>query len=461
MILILLSLLQISYSQTNVCESLSNFACAPGKYKDGTGQVPSESELRKNRDEQKKATRLFLDAEFKKVLNSPDNDFFKESALQSFGLTDAPMCNSKDLPDIKDCDDNLIEGLSELAIKSSFHTDAQRLGDLEAVSTMMENHIFKDILDRSKDKVEKGLQTDPLIAKIKTQTVPQIKNLFVRKINALALGAEQKKLMTSKIKSVSFSGDDCGKRYGENINALFVPNAYYNSLSHTFSYCSGLAIRSSSDFTLGTIVAHELAHSIDPCRLPMGLSARKQFGVNENKDSTKTVADLDMQTPFKNLITCLRDKKSIAAQNIPLHEAVDGYGAPARPGDNDIKNEAPPKTLCNDQITESFCDWMAAEVLSDFIKNNHKLTTAQYINGYGNAFRPICSSRTNSNGGDNKHPITADRIDKIMLMNPSVRKDMGCPPNHSENIYCTPDTVIGDVEVGKTPDTGAEGRIEQ
>lgn len=451
----------LSFSQTNVCESLSNLACAPGKYKDGTGQVPSESEIERNRAEQEKKARLFFEAEFKKVLQNPDNEFFKESAKQSFSLTDSPQCNSKNAEDVKDCNDNLIEGLTNLAAKVSFNSRLERLGDLEAVTDLSQNHIFADIIERSRLKAKSDLNSDPLLAKIKNQTMPQMKNLFIKKINSFPLTTEQKKLMASKIKSLSFAGDDCSA-FGNNINAMFVPNAFYQPLSHTVRYCTGMAIRSSSDFTLGMIIAHEIAHSIDPCVLPMGLPARNQFGKNQNDEASKTVLDLDQQTPLKNLIFCLRNERSIGAKNITPEKPLTppaSEGNPSAAG----KSEKPPKSLCADQIGESFCDWMAAELISEFIKNNHKLTTAQYINGYGNAFRPLCSSPNteNSDQEPRRHPHTTDRIDKILLVNPSVRKDMGCPEEHSKNIYCTPNSNIGYGEQDPLSPTNTGGRVAE
>ena len=121
-------------------------------------------------------------------------------------------------------------------------------------------------------------------------------------------------------------------------------------------------------------------------------------------------------------------------------------------------------TFCEeDQIGESFCDWMAAEVLPVYMAENHKLTTDQYRNGYANVFRLVGDIQPDKpsnikNRVKDVHPAKADRINKILLTNPKVRGQMGCPPQHPDYIYCDSEKSIEDIAKPQygTPVDGAK-----
>jgi hypothetical protein len=433
-----------------VCDSLSGLACAPGTFEDGTGSVVKESELQKRRALEENKARKYFETEFKKALENPDNTYFREVSLQAFGLVDSPQCQEGLSSNSAVCNSNLLEGLVNLATVQSLGSgEIDRLGDTRAIYDLEENNIFSGIVESAHQKAQSGLGADPVAQKIKEKMLPEIKNLLTAKIDTFPMTSEQKKIMRSKINSIQFEGLGCDD-FGQNINAMFIPNAYYNGPSNTFRYCSGMALESSSEFTLAMIIAHELAHSIDPCRIAEGFSKDAKFGETTNTDPVK----LDEGSPYNALIRCLRDKKSIEAINLDMPSG--GYGSSGGPpsGNNtgpssqQSPNSAPPQeiSLCNDQVTESFCDWMGAEILSDYIKKNHKLSRDQFINGYANAYRPICKTRVISQNErragrmspdfPDVHPQSAQRIDRILLMNPDIRRDMGCPSRHSENIYC-------------------------
>jgi hypothetical protein len=103
----------------------------------------------------------------------------------------------------------------------------------------------------------------------------------------------------------------------------------------------------------------------------------------------------------------------------------------------------PASPFCTgDQIGESVSDWLASEVLPEYIAKHHpKLTRDQYRTGYSNAFRGDCN---NANPmppfhppGD-PHPPNSERVNKIILANPQVRRQMGCAPADPEKArHCT------------------------
>ncbi len=419
----------INLSFSGVCDSLSDLACAPGKFSDGTGTVPSESEVRHARSQYEQSARKHLSMEFTSLINNPDNSFFKESAKQAFGLTDFPACTGSSTKDKSDCDQNIIEGLTNLGENNILETKVDRLGDLESLDFIRRNHMFTSVLDKVTANAEKQLGTEPIKKKIQNTVFPGIKNALITKINSWPLDTKQKQLMISKIKSIRFEGSKCSS-FGSNIKSLLKPNAYYNASANTFSYCAGMISESSSDFTLAMIVAHELAHSIDPCNLSNSLN--KIMGNSEVEGSVDV---LDQQSPYANVISCLRDKASIGAKNFaepPVQESQSNtYGDPSPPS-----KETTRVSFCDlDQIGESFSDWVGAEILPEYIRAQHKLTKNQYINGYANAFRPLCKSFTDVDMVT-EHPRSQERIDKIIISNPKVRKDMGCPPE-GKFVYCS------------------------
>jgi hypothetical protein len=137
-----------------------------------------------------------------------------------------------------------------------------------------------------------------------------------------------------------------------------------------------------------------------------------------------------------------------------------GFGAGTSAPTTAVPDDGKPTFCSNDQIGESFADWMAAEVLPNYMEQNYKLTTQQYQYGYGNARRLICrisenASQSRANNGDD-HPLIEDRINRILLMNPKVRQQMGCAPSVSDRVYCD-----ADKEVGVMPGAAAPGPIVQ
>jgi hypothetical protein len=106
----------------------------------------------------------------------------------------------------------------------------------------------------------------------------------------------------------------------------------------------------------------------------------------------------------------------------------------------------PKPSFCNnDQITESFSDWMGAEILPQYIEKNYKLTPEQYREGYANANRVNCWAYpdTSDNFNYEVHPAIGKRINKILLVNPKIRSQMGCPTKHPDNVYCDSEKALG------------------
>lgn len=454
-----------------LCNDLARFSCAPGNYKDQTGAVKSASEIQTFMSAYSEKTRKQLNDRFKKILDNPDNSYFKDLAVSGLGLKNSPQCSSNSSDDIRACRENLIDGLTTLAQKQALSplmptASLARMASLSDVSYIMQNEVYQGVINDLNTQAGRDLSNPDVEKKIKDKIFPEIKSLIIERLNKANIPDEQKQFMVNKIKSIQFAGSNCtelnnsalGNNGGSQVIAsLLTPNAFYSSARNTFKFCSGFLLQSTSEFQIAMTIGHELSHSIDPCQIAFGPSDMG-FKYKSSDDLKK----MEQEYPFKNVITCLRDTKSVEAKNLtaqksqmggntggvypvpgrstyPTYPAPGGYGLPAV--------QIPQKpTFCNDdQVTESFADWMGTEVLPAYIAKNYKLTPEQAREGYANTDRVNCWAYpdTSDNFNGDVHPAIGKRINKILLVNPAVRTQMGCPEKHPDNVYCNAERAIG------------------
>ncbi len=449
-----------------VCEDLSQFSCAPGSYNDGTGEVKGESEIADYMTAYSEKSKALLRAKFSVVVNDRSNEYFKGLALAATGLKSSPDCNSPAASKIAICNANLINGLTLLAQKQVLgpllpKTGLERKGNLRDLNYIVENNVYQHIIDEFNTQAQKDLGRADVAKKIRDKIFPDLKSLIIARLNQLDIPDQQRSFMISKVRSISFDGTNCdsGRGGSESLSSLLVTNAYYNPEKNSFKFCGGYMLQSTSEFQIATSVAHELSHSIDPCQIAAG-PAGSGFKYSTPRDLKKS----EQEYPIRNIIQCLRDTRSVGAQklqssttmgsygsigNIPVGTYGAVYGVPAA---------SPAKTspmFCDsDQITESFADWMSAEVVPTYIQQSHKLTTEQYRLGYGNARRLICGSGDSANGATNydEHPAMEKRINRIILVNPKIRAQMGCSPKHSQNAYCDPSKPLENSQTSPVKD---------
>ena len=99
----------------------------------------------------------------------------------------------------------------------------------------------------------------------------------------------------------------------------------------------------------------------------------------------------------------------------------------------------------DDQITESFADWLGDEILPDYMEKNYKLNTSQYQIGYSNVFRDACNSDT---WGNDPHPSTKLRENALILANPKIRAQMGCKAPLEKYKYCKVEAPLSSGSTG-------------
>ncbi|MCM2323658.1 MAG: hypothetical protein NDJ90_10400 [Oligoflexia bacterium] len=150
-------------------------------------------------------------------------------------------------------------------------------------------------------------------------------------------------------------------------------------------------------FNLIFTMAHELAHAIDPCEVRSELQERPlEFAA------------------YGRLSACFLRNELIDAES--------------------ARRECGP----NDQLAETFADWLAARVsaqaLANFATEFHGPALTQAIT---NSVRDLCEQDDPQDELDTRfHPAPEARIDRIFGRNPRIRALLGCGPPARLEEYC-------------------------
>ncbi len=151
---------------------------------------------------------------------------------------------------------------------------------------------------------------------------------------------------------------------------------------------------SKSWFNLIFTLAHEQAHSIDPCEIR---AARLSFPA------------------YDQLTACF-------LQNHLIRTGKDRSECGA-----------------HDQLSETFADWIAVQVTAEAL---HTFSTEfhgqQIINAARNSVRDLCAQENDGEDLDvDFHPSPQIRIESIFGRNPKIRQLLGCDPSKETPPYCT------------------------
>jgi hypothetical protein len=245
----------------------------------------------------------------------------------------------------------------------------------------------------------------------------ELKDQLTQKIFTYITDESQRKIILSRLEKTEFTGFECGGN--DHLKSYFVKGAFNTKeldKSQKIGYCAGNFSANNSAFNMAYLLVHEFAHSIDPCNL---------------RPTDKSKFDrvfLESQHPFSNVISCLRSPDSIGA------EFSDAMFSP----------EYPNSVFCRqDQITESFSDWLAAEVVPGYIQKVYpNLKESDYKQGYLNISRTLsCKKQPRMNGHSeiqavSEHPKPESRINRLMMANPEIRKSVGCKESDQKITYC-------------------------
>lgn len=159
------------------------------------------------------------------------------------------------------------------------------------------------------------------------------------------------------------------------------------------------ALKYSDEPTRFAVFAHEIGHAVDPCRWGVFLGG---------------------ENPFKEVIACLRDSKSVGAKirdDSRLDAFVKAGGMSAeqaaviRANATCNRSNYPPSGLQADQSPEAFADWFSAEVLSAVEESKKPVR------------RDLCEAHELSNGSS--YPSNEARLSRIYFAHPGILKAQG------------------------------------
>lgn len=416
--LMFLLLSPLTHAESGLCQDLAKFSCSPGRQDDGTGSstVPTIAEVLKIFDGlnfQKEET----ENKFRKLLADPQNGELKNLAMSSSGLADSPQCVSKTPASISKCTSDTIEGLMELTKRTLLgqrNFVLNKDGGYGEKYLLSENKQFKDTIGELEKELSKRSARPEVENKIEATIFPRIKELLREKINALPIDEKRKRAMQDKLNTAHYAGSDCDEM-AAGLSKDYIPNAFMNPKNGAFKICKGFFSDGTSDFHLAGVIAHELAHIVDPCSVSIGAE-----NIRLSYKNTEDLEKMDQEYPIQGLISCLRSAKSVGAQNsiqkgylvgnpnggYSLSPAYMDGGIPSF--NNGGVSTSAKFSYCNktDQIGEVVSDWFSAELVTDYIQEKHpNLSVEQWQIGYSNLYRSACSdSDSNSPTKFDEHP---------------------------------------------------------
>lgn len=453
-----------------VCEDLHRLTCAPGTYDDGTGSATNSTTNRSPGRTMMDRVPALAKEKFLETLKKPENAQFRRILRTASGLSMNPDCDTIDESPNGPCLDLLADTATDVMGRALFGTGSVSSSSipLDMLMYITDAPVYKEVLRDVVAAVRQDPAQQKTEAKLRDEVFPRVRELLIKKVSSLVQDEAVRKKMLDKIRDIRFNGSACvqGANSQETISDLLTTNAFYTNNSNTFTYCSGSMLSNTSEFQMVHTIAHELSHSIDPCRISQGPAAPFAYA----KTETQETAESRFPIP---VLSCLRGTDSANAYRTPRGGAlpygnIGGIGMPKPNSETASPNgyfnygggtnyptygtaqtpgmgvgvaapAAPFDGFCqSDQVNEAFCDWMAYEVLPEYMKHNHpKLTKQQLRNGYSNVWRGNCQQPEAGNNGGT-HPTQARRVDYLLLMQPEVRNQLGCPPSVDGRVYCEP-----------------------
>lgn len=436
---ILICILQLLFilpaTQANseaMCQDLAKYACSNNTYDDGTGIVEPES-IENNL---KKAQKTFtaISNEMNNLVKKISGSQAEKDYLAAFGLDQDDCFVNEKRSD--QCTKALVKSLTEVTYKiydltlnnKKINIDLQNKNSFSDILYIIEEKNFSESLKKIDENLIKPDNSKKL-EQVKKNYLPKAKKILIEQVKKLPINTEQnKEKLIAKINAVEYSTAPCLS--DELAEQQFV-NAMYIPAKRDVSLCAGL-LNNSSVFSIVYILAHEISHSIDPCNISLSTS-------NSRIDYKGTYQfEMDNEFPIQNLISCLRSENSIQA--MPNRAKDQPLNLPKYDYCNFNANETP--GYQEDQIGESFSDWMAVNTLVEFMKDYESSgATINWKNGILNTFKPICKNQTTyflKNHYESAHPSTLNRINKLLLPHPFIQDKLGCKPGVTKSIYCDP-----------------------
>ena len=261
----------------DLCDQISPLTCSPGKLDDGTGSASamntltnsSFSDLLKEREK-----KIYADT-IKKLDSIPR--YHLEMALSATGAGARQVCAGtlKGQNATPDCKKLVAEGITQRILGDlaggEWNPDSNGDGpELSDEYYLRDSTFYQGLLQKHNEEARKESSLPELEKHLRDDLFPTIKKTLLDVVSKKVPDLKQRRFMLNKIKAIEFGGTDCNINDNKLANE-FTGNAFYLT-DNRFHFCKGFSRLGLSDFTAAFFMAHELAHSIDPCFIQHGPS---------------------------------------------------------------------------------------------------------------------------------------------------------------------------------------------
>lgn len=331
--------------------------------------------------------------------------------------------------------------------------------ELEVIRELGKTLVTKQLSDR----ISKVIMTPEKRLKLKSKKVKKERNddIFTRVkgylksivVRDFKNDPSVLKNFLTRLEDLSFGGFDCSELSRVDLNKSISSNFYITDDNRVL-FCPGSLRRNQSEYSMVWFLAHEMAHLIGPCHLDTLVAPLDVLNFNSASYSTSPVhlsdiigniEEVESVLPYGNVMSCLRRENAAGvtrsfgrpyADDVILSSDVKagGFFCPKLNGTEALYEG-------NDQIDESFSDWMATEVLSEYMNFYFKnFSIEQKRKGLSNVFRGSDEFIKNSAINQTGTPLylsTENRINRILFAHPSIRKQVGCGDRPYKYQYCS------------------------
>ncbi|MBY0471316.1 hypothetical protein K2X30_09125 [bacterium] len=282
-------------------------------------------------------------------------------------------------------------------------------GELQAL------RIYEDILRRNPEWDSSRIDNE-LVNQIYTpvrrkriegvfQHVAQAMERFIEEQPATVFNRREKKLLKKRIRKIKLEIPPPASLYEDEPNLFTKNDVFYERFKDgkmRLRVGGAYLITSKSWFNMVFTMAHEFAHSIDPCE----------------------VRTIHLAFPaYDRLTACFMHQHLIRVQRI--------------------------RQECgeNDQLSETFADWVAVNIMGRTLQRYaREFDPQQTVSSALNSVIDLCEQDESLFAVDDSvHPSPQVRIEKIFGQSPLIREVLGCPAEYSSQLgfeYCSFDWKV-------------------
>ncbi len=265
-------------------------------------------------------------------------------------------------------------------------------GEIRALRTYEEIiHLHPDWTSEQVDEqLVKEIFTPTRRARVESayQWVKRTMEEFINRQPHETFSAQEKKQLKARLRKTKLELPPPVSVYADEPDLFTKNDVFYERLANgdmRMRVGGAYLLSAKSWFNLVFTLAHEFAHSIDPCEL--------------------RAADLSIPA-YDRIYACFLQNGLIAARKT--------------------------RQECgeNDQLSETFADWMAVQVVAEALSHfSTEFHGNQLANAATNSVRDLCEQgESPSELNLDLHPSPEIRIDRIFGHNPRIREVLGCGP---------------------------------